>query len=145
MCINLHFPGPYSVHFLPSLPGLGALEPMGVIGGTVSMTNFVDALCLLLSLVIMLLQLAHRPTWPLTKRPTYAANRKQIIQNTDLLGAVGTMLILYAFPNRPVIQHITQFLPKLKRGVGTPAYSKPVSAHPPRPRAIDPKVIHLAS
>jgi hypothetical protein len=74
---------------------------MGVIGGTVSMTNFVDALCLLLSLVIMLLLLAHRPTWPLTKRPTYAANRKQIIQNTDLLGAVGTMLILYAFPQPP--------------------------------------------
>ena len=80
-----------------------------------SLTNLVDALCLLLLLVIMLLLLAHRLVWPVIKRPIYAANRKQLIKNTKLLGALGTMLLLYAFPNNPVVNWITHFLPNLKR------------------------------
>ena len=77
----------------------------------VSTTNFVDALCLLLLLVVMVLLLAHRIVWPLIKRPIYAANRKQLIKNTKLLGALGTMLLLYAFPDNSVVKWITRFLP----------------------------------
>ncbi len=80
-----------------------------------STTNLVDALCLLLLLVIMLLLLAHRLVWPLIKRPIYAANRKQLIKNTKLLGALGAILLLYAFPNNPVVRWIVHFLPNLKR------------------------------
>jgi hypothetical protein len=81
-----------------------------------SMTNFLDALCLLLVIVVMLLLLAHRLLWPLIKRPIYAANRKQLIKNTKLLGTLGAMLLLYAFPNNPVVKLVTHFLPNLKGG-----------------------------
>ena len=83
---------------------------------SVSGTNLVDAACLLLLLVVMLILLAHRLLWPLIKRPIYAANRKQLIKNTKLLGAFGTMLLLYAFPNNPIVKWITHFLPNLKGG-----------------------------
>ena len=79
-----------------------------------SSTNVVDALCLLLLLLIMALLMTHRLLWPLIKRPVYAANRKQLVKNTKLLGALGTMLLLYAFPNNPVVKWLTQFLPNLK-------------------------------
>jgi hypothetical protein len=80
------------------------------------MTNLIDAICLLLLLVIMMLLLAHRLIWPLIKRPLYAANRKQLFKNTKLLGALGTILILYAFPNSPLVKWVTHFLPNLKEG-----------------------------
>jgi hypothetical protein len=82
----------------------------------ISMTNFVDGLCLLLLLAVMALLLAHRLIWPLIKRPVYAANRKQLIKNTKFLGWLGTALLLYAFPNNPVVKWITHFLPNLKGG-----------------------------
>ena len=77
-------------------------------------TNFVDALCLLLLLSIMLLLLAHRLVWPLIKRPIYAANRKQLIKNSKLLGALGTGLLIYAFPHNRFVEWITQHVPILK-------------------------------
>jgi len=89
---------------------------MVVWAGYVSMTNLVDALCLLLLITVMTLLLANRLVWPLIKRPIYAANRKGLIKNTKLLGALGTMLLLYAFPNNPVVKWITHFLPNLKGG-----------------------------
>ena len=58
--------------------------------------------------------LTHRLLWPVVKRPIYAANRKGLIKNTNLLGALGTMLLFYAFPNNPVVKWLTDFLPKLK-------------------------------
>jgi|SRR5271157_4461976 len=82
----------------------------------VSATNLVDALCLLLLVAVMMLLLVHRLLWPLIKRPIYAANRKQLIKNTKLLGAMGAMLLLYAFPNNPLVKWITHFLPNLKGG-----------------------------
>jgi hypothetical protein len=56
----------------------------------------------------------HRLLWPVVKRPIYAANRKQLIKNSKLLGGLGTMLLLYAFPSNPVVKWITHFLPTLK-------------------------------
>ena len=82
----------------------------------ISLTNVVDAACLLLLALVMLLLLAHRLCWPLIKRPIYAANRKQFIKNSKLLGALGAMLLLYAFPNNPLVKWITHFLPFLKGG-----------------------------
>jgi len=82
----------------------------------ISLTNVVDAACLLLLALVMLLLLAHRLCWPLIKRPIYAANRKQLIKNSKLLGTLGTMLLLYAFPNNPVVKWITHLLPNLKEG-----------------------------
>jgi hypothetical protein len=81
---------------------------------TWSGTNLIDVLCLLLLLFIMFFLLAHRIVWPLLKRPLYAANRKGLIKNTKLLGALGTMLIMYAFPNNPIVKWLTDFLPKMK-------------------------------
>lgn len=80
----------------------------------VSTTNLVDALCLALLTAMITILLVHRLLWPLIKRPIYAANRKQLIKNTKLLGALGTMLLLYAFPNNPLVKWITGFLPNLK-------------------------------
>ena len=80
----------------------------------ISTTNLVDTFCLLLLMLIMVLLLTHRLIWPLIKRPIYAANRKQLIKNTKLLGALGTMLLLYAFPNNPVVKWITQYVPFLR-------------------------------
>jgi hypothetical protein len=84
--------------------------------GFICMTNLVDALCLLLLLAIMGVLLAHRVLWPLVKRPIYAANRKQLIKNSKLLGALGTMLLMYAFPHNRFVEWITQHLPILKGG-----------------------------
>lgn len=77
-------------------------------------TNFVDALCLLLLLSIMLLLLAHRLVWPLIKRPIYAANRKQLIKNSKLLGALGTGLLIYAFPHSRLVEWLTKHVPFLR-------------------------------
>lgn len=98
-----------------SAPYYGLITPLYV-AVNISMTNVLDALCLLLLVLVMVLLIAHRLVWPLIKRPIYAANRKQLIKNTNLLGALGTMLLLYAFPNNPVVDWITHFLPNLKGG-----------------------------
>jgi hypothetical protein len=82
--------------------------------GFVSLTNLIEVLCLLLLIVVMLLLLAHRLVWPIIKRPIYAANRKQLIKNTKLLGAVGTALLMYAFPHNRCMQWITDHVPFLK-------------------------------
>ena len=81
-----------------------------------SMSNLFDALCLLLLIMVIAALLIHRLVWPIIKRPVYAANRKQLIKNTKLLGALGTMLLLYAFPNNALVNWITHFLPNLKGG-----------------------------
>ncbi len=81
-----------------------------------SSSNWLDAACALLLILIMLMLLLHRLIWPLIKRPIYAANRKQLIKNTKLLGALGTMLLLYAFPNNPLVKWLTGFLPKIRGG-----------------------------
>ncbi len=80
----------------------------------VSKTNLVDALCLLLLILVMVLLLAHRLIWPLIKRPIYAANRQQLIKNTKLLGGIGTALVLYAFHNYPAVKWMTDHLPWFK-------------------------------
>ncbi len=116
--------GPAFVVLIPSLlvhidkfhasPGITALDAIAQWLGIACMSNLVDALCLLLLILIMAILLAHRLAWPLLKRPIYAANRKQLIKNTKLLGTLGTMLLLYAFPNNSVVKWITHFLPNLK-------------------------------
>jgi hypothetical protein len=77
-------------------------------------TNLIDLACLLLMVVVMITLAIHRLLWPLIKRPIYAANRKQLIKNSKLLGALGAMLLLYAFPNIPLVKWLTGFLPNLK-------------------------------
>lgn len=68
-------------------------------------TNLVDVLCLLLFLFIMLLLLAYRLLSHLIGGTAY---RNQLVKNTRLLGALGTMLLFYAFS---VVKWITHFLP----------------------------------
>lgn len=41
-------------------------------------------------------------------------SQKQPIKSTKLPGALGAILLLYAFPNNPVVKFITDFLPKIK-------------------------------
>ncbi len=82
----------------------------------ISMTNLIDALCLLLLIIIMTLLLLHKLIWPLIKRPIYAANRKGLVSNSKLLGGLGTVFLLYAFPNNFLVKWLTDFLPKLKGG-----------------------------
>ena len=84
--------------------------------GWVSITNAIDVVCLLLLASILTLLVIHRLLWPFIKRPLYAANRKGLIKNTKLLGAFGTMLLLYAFPNNPVVKWLTEFLPRWRSG-----------------------------
>ena len=80
----------------------------------ISMTNLVDAACILLLIVVMTVLLSHRIIWPLIKRPLYAANRKGLIKNTKLPGYLGIVLLSYALPNNPFVQWLTDFLPKIK-------------------------------
>jgi hypothetical protein len=96
-------------HYLV-LPTLRAAQAWFLI----SMSNLVDALCLVLLIVIMLLLLAHRLIWPLIKRSIYAANRKQLIENTKLLGALGVALLIFAFPHNRYVQWITRYVPFLR-------------------------------
>jgi hypothetical protein len=111
-CVAALLIGPFFLNF----SGRWSLFEHADIVGFVSATTLVDALCLLLLISIMLLLLAHRLVWPFMERLVYAVNRKQLIKNTKLLGALGTMLLLYAFPNNPVVQWITHFLPNLRGG-----------------------------
>jgi hypothetical protein len=79
----------------------------------VSATNWVDAICAVLAIGVMTVLLLHRILWPLIKRPLYAANRKQLIKNSKLLGTLGTACILYAFPSNPLVRgilHVTTLL-----------------------------------
>jgi hypothetical protein len=82
----------------------------------IALTNLIDVLCLLLLVTIMVALLVHRLSWPFMKRSIYAANRRGLVKNTKLLGTLGTMLLLYAFPNNAIIKWITHFLPNLKGG-----------------------------
>lgn len=89
-------------------------EPSLALLPQMSATNLVTAACLLLFITVMALLLAHRLVWPSIKRPLYAANRKGLIQNTKLLGVLGTGFLMYAFPNNPLVKWLTEFLPKVK-------------------------------
>jgi hypothetical protein len=94
--------------------GLTTLPPLASLLCEVSTTNMVDGILLLVVIAVMAVLLTHRLVWPLLKRLIYAANRKQLIKNSKLLGTLGTMLLLYAFPDNPIVKPITRFLPNLK-------------------------------
>jgi hypothetical protein len=79
-----------------------------------SATNWLDAICALLIVVVMALLLLHRVLWPLIKRPIYAANRKQLVKNSKLLGTLGGVSTLYAFPNNPIARFVVHFVSILK-------------------------------
>ena len=79
-----------------------------------SASSFVDLFCMLLLIVVMAAPLTHRLVWPFIKRPIYAANRKQLIKNSKLLGTLGAMALLYAFKGNPVLRRILDFLPKVR-------------------------------
>src|SRR5262249_27370333 len=100
--------------------GLGIfIDPAFIrIGAAVFMTNLLDALCLFVLVVVMTTLLAHRLMWPLIKRPIYAANRKQLIKNTKLLGALGAVLLRFAFPRNldGLLDGLMELFSKLKRG-----------------------------
>jgi hypothetical protein len=103
--------------FLDKFPILDRpLSPVLMLAKDISQTNLVDGLCLLLLIAVMVFLVLHRLLWPFIKRPINAANRKGLIKNTKLLGALGTMLLLYAFPDNPIVKWVTHFLPNLKGG-----------------------------
>jgi hypothetical protein len=81
---------------------------------SISATNWIDAVCALLAVAVMIVLLLHRIIWPVIKRPIYAANRKQLIKNSKLLGTLGTALMLYAFPANPVVRVIVHLAAILK-------------------------------
>ena len=99
-----------------STPLLNTWHNGEMVAAGITVTNLVDIACVVLLAGIMLMLVVHRAVWPTIQRPIYAANRKGLIKNTKLLGTLGAMLLLYAFPSNPIVKWLTDFLPKLKGG-----------------------------
>jgi hypothetical protein len=116
MIVTVLLAGPTFIFFLELPVPFLAIHAASLLVVFISMTNLLDALCLLLFISLLLLLLTHRVLWPLIKRPLYAANRKGLVKNTKLLGTLGTMLLMYAFPNNPFVKLLAEFLHKLKGG-----------------------------
>ena len=102
--------GPAFLSFFPAADLWGRNTAMLLLVTWTSMTNLVDAFCLLLLIAVMLFLLAHRLLWPLIQRPVYSAHRRQLIKNSKLLGTLGTMLLLYAFPHDTLLNWIKSLL-----------------------------------
>ena len=67
----------------------------------------VIAFLIVLSTITLLL---HRLSWPFISRPLYAASRFALIRNSKLLGTLGIICLLGAFPGSTILHRLKELL-----------------------------------
>ncbi|MBZ5493827.1 MAG: hypothetical protein LAO76_23150 [Acidobacteriia bacterium] len=74
----------------------------------VSISNLITVMIPLLFILLAVAAGGHIVFWPAIQGPIYSAQRYGLVHKPKLLGTIGTICVLFAWPNNPLVQLIAK-------------------------------------
>lgn len=90
--------------------GSGPVSSFGLSIFIVGVSNLITAMIPLLFILLAVAAGVHIVFWPAIQGPIYSAQRYGLVHKPKLLGMMGAMCVLFAWPSNPVIQLIAKLL-----------------------------------
>ena len=88
----------------------GRMTDVRSMWGFLGASNLITALVPLLFAMLSLMAILHLAIWPLLQGPLYSVQRYGVVRQPKLLGSVGTICIVSAWPKSPVVQMISKLM-----------------------------------